>query len=49
MKRKNVSWKLMVLAALLPILVVISINVSLGDELHLCVFLLTTWVGGAES
>ena len=34
MKRKNVSWKLMVLAALLPVLVVISINVSLGDELH---------------
>ena len=34
MKQPRASWKLLMLAALLPVLVIISINVSFGDDLH---------------
>ena len=34
MKQQGSSWKLLVLAASLPILVLVAINVSLGDDFH---------------
>ena len=34
MKQHGSSWKLLVLAASLPILVLVAINVSLGDDFH---------------
>lgn len=34
MKEPGASWKLLILAAILPILIIVSINVSLGDDLH---------------
>ena len=34
MRQQGSSWKLLVLAASLPILVLVAINVSLGDDFH---------------
>ena len=34
MKQPSASWKLLALAALLPILVLVAIDVSLGDKIH---------------
>ena len=34
MKQEGSAWKLLVLAASLPILVLVAINVSLGDDFH---------------
>tara|TARA_X000001036_G_scaffold411831_1_gene424876 strand:- start:393 stop:848 length:456 start_codon:yes stop_codon:yes gene_type:complete len=34
MKQTSASWKLLALAAFLPILVLVAIDVSLGDKIH---------------
>ena len=34
MKQPSASWKLLALAAFLPILVLVAIDVSLGDKIH---------------
>ena len=34
MRQQGSSWKLLVLAASLPVLVLVAINVSLGDDFH---------------
>lgn len=34
MKQPSASWKLLALAAFLPILVLVAIDVSLGDQIH---------------
>jgi uncharacterized membrane protein len=34
MKEKRTSWKLLGLAAILPILVLVAIDVSMGDKIH---------------
>ena len=34
MKQPSASWKLLALAALLPILVLVAIDVSMGDKIH---------------
>ena len=34
MREPNASWKLLTLAALLPVLVLVTINLSLGDSSH---------------
>ena len=34
MREPNASWKLLILAAILPVLVLVTINLSLGDSSH---------------
>jgi uncharacterized membrane protein len=34
MSKPNASWKILGLAAILPILVLVAIDISLGDEIH---------------
>ena len=34
MREPNASWKLLTLAAMLPILVLVTINLSIGDSSH---------------
>tara|TARA_B100001113_G_C20927128_1_gene542665 strand:- start:18 stop:473 length:456 start_codon:yes stop_codon:yes gene_type:complete len=34
MKEKRTSWKLLGLAAILPILVLVAIDISMGDKIH---------------